>query len=440
METGVGVGLLVLIYSVTAILVRRRSERHLPFSVVFANIVFLFFYCFGYAYHGFRSTGTGYFVISRATFWYSNDRIIDGLVALVLFIFAFEFMNISVRVFVPRFRRPFQMRNEQIVVSRFAFPLLALTATALITLFLFRIVSTVGIGAFFRESVLRAIVFEGMGIAIELMFVTVFAVTYMFAISRFRSYSTWASLFCLVTVFSFARWPFVLLAMAVVTQRVYLRGRDVLSFRHFVAALSLLILAISMVLWTRPINDAWNGPLDFIFATEQAPQAANLIVADDTPSLRASLERNPFEFVGEIVPRAIKSRLGVPESLGGNHAYTEANWPDRLENTGSEISLGGLNELYLRGGWSMVLGFFFFAVVFYNLIYKFCRERLTIVAVELALCWFWFQLLRSDLAHTFSRIPGLILAVIAISYLVSIARKQQMPRKVRIGSVPDGIE
>jgi len=59
------------------------------------------------------------------------------------------------------------------------------------------------------------------------------------------------------------------------------------------------------------------------------------------------------------------------------------------------------------------------------------RDANALFIVETALCWFVFQFLRSDMAHTFSRLPSLALGCFVAIAIVSAGERAAQYRARR---------
>jgi len=420
--------MLVLFYTFASLLRFRVIERRVPASLIICNLLFLLFYCLGFCYQAFNSISHGRFMLAAVGFYYSESGVIAISFILFQYILAIEIIN-AVTVLVFRNRtRPAEAFPFSVPV--WGFVLVAGWSALTVGTLLFRIVTTVGIPYFIAHNILRSVFFEGLGIVVELLFVAVFMACVLWMIAAKQRWR-WFVLFVVTGFITLTRWPLVLMILAFLCFLFYVKRRRFLQVKYLFPGVTIIIAAVSVAILTRPSADTWEGPLQVIYGTEQAPQMPALLIARDSMALKTSLSTRPFAFVGEMIPRQFKAPFGISEAITGNQAFTKTHWTSRLENDQSEMSFGGLNELYFRGGFALILAILMLLPLAYGTITSQVRNANTLFIVEAALCWFVFQLLRSDMAHTFSRIPSLALGSFVAIVIVNAGYRAALQRARR---------
>lgn len=417
-----------IVYALLSIARLRYLETRMPASLIAANLMFVMFYPLGYSYQALNSINHETFRLAYATFYYDKDALTRGIFALFQYIAAIEIMTLaSLGVYKKRLPKAPVGSLEPPAIG---FLMIAGLSAIVVSILVFRIVTTVGIPYFIKFSILRSVFFEGLGVPLELLFVVTF-VSCVMCLAAKGQRKRWVALFIATGVVTLARWPLIVLALGFVCYLFFVRRRRFLQVKYAISGFAFVLAAISIALLTRPSGDTWEGPLQVIYGTEQAPQIPALLIAENSRVMESALSSDPLGFVGEIIPRQLKSVFGFGERATGNQVFTRTYWGNRLRNDQSEISFGGLNELYFRGGFALILGVLMLAPLYYGTVLAPMRDPVCAFIAETAASWFFFQMMRSDLAHTFSRFPSLVLGTILAIWLVKSARRAAAVRRKR---------
>ncbi|WP_158685602.1 oligosaccharide repeat unit polymerase [Pseudoalteromonas sp. T1lg122] len=287
--------------------------------------------------------------------------------------------------------------------------------------------TSVGIAAYFADMAQRSLIFQDFTMEnalINFIFVLAAPICALgFTIKGMkRASALLLALLVLNCVLTGARAPLIQLGLCFIVVRHYYVKSITLNFRFIAVSSSLVLVLVSIALSTRTVSQVHENILDNVFNTGQIPQANNLhnIITDDLAG--SAVGETVVNDIVSPIPSFIFEYFGFEKKLGGNTYYTKLYWSERWDNTKSQISLGGMNELILNFGFFLSLFFIFLIAVFYRVIEVNFMNNKYYVFILMGLMWSIFQQLRGDYFHTINKL--FIFSVSLLCFMVFMKMKR----------------
>jgi oligosaccharide repeat unit polymerase len=288
--------------------------------------------------------------------------------------------------------------------------------------------STVGFSVYMGDMASRSMVFESFTIQNALLHVAVLlgglVSSYLMLVDSKRFLGGILLILCVGVAFVTGGRAIVLMVLLTFAYVYHYAVRKIeFDLKLVVVVFSFAILLPFVALLTRTSSEFYDGSIfSNIFNTGQVPQANNLLLLSSSglggDLLGSSLVNDIFSFV----PGFVFSFLGLEKEQGGNTDFTIYFWPDRWEVFKSQISLGGVGELYYNFSYIGVafgcfLMGFFYKWYYYRLPFYFPNRNLGFFLV-LPLYWSIFQQFRGDYFHTVNKLFLFSIAVVFFSKFI----------------------
>lgn len=390
------------------------------------TITYMLFYTLDNLFHLVDSIDNQYFFLSAKLFIYEDN----GLAVLTLFFLAVylawlfgDLVCTKISKYSSKKRSNVSLPVSYITIV-FSYVLSSLALLFLIS----RILSYSSLADYFANMSVRAIIF-GETTLLNAIFHVVFIFSIIvgsFALYSKGKYKRNLGIGLLMlsfaySIFSGARALVVKDAFIILFIRNFFVHKVVFTIRNLFYFFGLILTLVYIVFLTRITAEsgATINLFSMIFDTGQVPQANNFLII-----FQEQLTTNYF---GETLVNALLSMFpsnflalfGIEKELGANELFTNYFWPERQ----TQVSVGGVNDIYLNFGFFGTLIFYFLLGFIYRYIYLLLintnsRYMLLLYAPFL---WSIFQQLRGDYFHTINK---LILFFVALSlfYLIQSFR------------------
>lgn len=402
---------------------------------VFFVCVYMFFYEFDYLYSFVFSMNNGFF-LSGQYFLPAESAFENAAV----YIFTVPLVWIGVAVFFAErkwegegYRREIGENKSTFLYLCYLYIVLSVLALLLL---LYMITSTVGLIGYFSDLAQRSIIFESFTLQNALInFVMVSAapvaaINYYVGIKRNRI----ASYFLIIVLVGLAlltgaRAPLIQLAFFYLVVRHYCYRSVTLNLRLIFLFLILTGTLVQIAMSTRTVSVAHDNIVKNVFDTGQVPQSNNTLILIDDGLVGYLGGQSLINDSVAFIPRFLFETFGFEKRLGGNTYFTEYYWPERWENTKSQISVGGVNELLMNLGYLGALLFVFILSLVYNLYFKLRRQTgLCGLLIGFGLVWSIFQQLRGDYFHSVNKLFIYFCSIFFLFLLMRLFNKGKLQK------------
>ena len=384
---------------------------------------FSIFYSFD-ALHSLISFDAGGYYLSGVFFSWELDSLITSsiIISVAPWVWVFGYQSVTLfkkKQAVNQFQYGYHItfNSKKLFLATVFYMSLSLIAIFIV---LNKLGATVGILGYLRDLAQRSIIFSDFTLQNAYINFVLVAATPAAAIAIYKGRKTLkvlgVLLLCLLafsSLLSGARAPLVQMVFTVVVIRNFYYRKVEFNFKLILMAFLAMVILVQVALSTRTVSIKHDSVIENVFGTGQIPQSNNMHAIF---SMSMDGELKGESIANDLlspIPSFIFSSLGYEKKMGGNTYYTMEFWPSRWENTRSQISLGGVNELLYNYGIVISLVALFFIAYFYSLVeQQICKSVYGPIFMT-GLLWSIFQQLRGDYFHTINK-----MFIFIVSYLI----------------------
>lgn len=413
----------LVIFSLFAQFLYVKKKKNLFATDTFFICCFSLFYTFDIL-HSLLSFGEGGYYLSGLFFaWDRSSILISSVIISIIpwvWVLGYRFVPFLAKAknskgFQYNFGVTFN--NKRLFFAAILYMALSLVAILLV---LNKLVSTVGIASYLSDMAQRSIIFADFTLQNAYINFVLVAATPVGAIAIIKGKRTIKILGVLLLGFiafssllSGARAPLVQMVFTILVVRHFYYRKVEFNLKLILITFLGMILLVQVALSTRTVSMKHDNVVENVFGTGQIPQSNNMHAIYSMGMLGELKGESILNDFLSPIPSFVFSSLGYEKKMGGNTYYTIEFWPSRWENTKSQISLGGVNELLYNYGTLVALIGLFMISCFYSFVERLMYRSVYGPIFMTGILWSIFQQLRGDYFHTINK-----LFIFLVSYLI----------------------
>lgn len=406
-----------------------EAKKDVFSPIVMAMFMIALFYICDALYLFYDSIYNDGFWLSGLYFSYEEEYFVSVTSVLYLSFLGWFLGDVAGKVI--SFRSLGEMRRgwcgQYLYTPKAGYYLIVFLVVSVGLMLVYQIQRVVGFSVYMSDMASRSMVFESFTMQNALLHIVVissgFVSSHLYLVENKKASSIALLILSIVVAFSTGGRAIVLMLLVIwLLQYGYYVNKINLQMRHFIILTVFVVCLPFVALLTRTSSEFYEGEiLANIFNTGQIPQANNiyLIAQNDLDgSLRgSSLWNDMFSFI----PSFFFNLLGLEKKLGGNTDFTILFWPDRWDAYKSQISIGGIGEVFLNFSFVGVFLFYFLL----GGVYRFLYSNLPLTLPNgigfmflVPLFWSIFQQFRGDYFHTVNKLFLFVSAILLVSFFI----------------------